>query len=64
LDRPLVGDVEVVRLRELRELDAVCGEDGAGAVVVVGLVRLWTRALGKILGVLGVEVGVPALDGA
>ncbi len=56
--------MEVIRLRELRELDAVRGEDSAGAVVVIGLVRLAAVALGKILGVFGVEVGVPVLEGA
>ena len=61
-DRLLVVDVEVVWLRETGELDAVRGEFGAGAVVVVALVRLWTLAFGEILGVLGVGVGVPALE--
>src|SRR5262249_30795117 len=37
---------------------------GAVAVVVIRLVRLWTLAFGKILGVIRVGVGVPVLERA
>src|SRR5205807_9739284 len=68
-DRPLVANAEVVRLEvlrlgELRELDARCGELGAGAVVIVRLVRLRTHALRQGCGVVGIGVGVPAFERA
>src|SRR5262249_21758307 len=60
---PVVGRV-VVRLREPGELDTRRAELSAGAVEVVGLVRLRTRALGEILGVVRIDGGVPVPDRA
>src|SRR5262249_38738220 len=63
-DHPPVDDVEVLRPREPRELDARLGELGAVAVKVVGPVRLRALAERKLRGIAHCMLGVAVFERA